>query len=803
MKSRTAAWLLAAPLVLSSAAAAGTPARETGRVGYAAPAAGVFFRSWLVLAPIPVAEAKEPEPAIQKQAFAKDLLADAGGETAVAPAPGQTIQVAGKQLGWRRVESDTDVVSFGTGPSTPGFAVAYAWAQIEMPEARNGLLGLGSDDAVKVWLNGRLVHEHWIARAVEADADLVPVHFEKGLNRILVKVQNITGDWGFTCRLLGGALLQARFVRAAGDGEIAQLESMLAAGAGVDGRDERGLTALQAARLHGRKRAADFLAAKGATPSLPAPSPDEIVDRTLRALVKEGYPGVSVLVARDGKVLLRRAYGMACVEHGVAATPETKYRIGSITKQFTAAAILRLQEQGKLSVHDKLSRFLPDFPRAGEVTLHHLLTHTSGIHSYTDKPDFLATVTVPTRPDALIQSFKDDRYDFDPGQRWLYDNSGYFLLGYIVEKVSGVSYADFLAKSFFEPLAMKSSGEHNSHDVIRGEAYGYAWENGRVTKPLNWDMSRAGGAGALYSTVDDLFLWDEALFGGKVVSPASVQAASVPVVTAEDTERSKDEGYGYGLAIGRTRGLRTISHGGGLQGFRSHLLRFPEEHFTVVLLSNSAPAIPGLEVGALANEISEIYLGDGMQERVTPSVDASVTPAVYDDYVGLYDYGAAVLTVTRQGDSLFAELTGQPTFEIFPRVKDVFFWKVVQAEVSFVRDDKGKVVKAVHRQAGQTINAPRFELPAVAKVDPKLYDDYLGRYDYGQGKAILSVTREGDRLFAQLTGQPRLEIFPKSPSEFFWKVVRAELAFVKDATGRVTNAIHSQAGNRFEAPKIE
>ncbi len=344
---------------------------------------------------------------------------------------------------------------------------------------------------------------------------------------------------------------------------------------------------------------------------------------------------------------------------------------------------------------------------------------------------------------------------------------------------------------------------HNSHDIIRAEACGYSWENGKLGKATNWDMSRAGGAGSLYSTVDDLFLWNEALFGGKVLSPASLDAALVPVVTTEDPDKSKDEGYGYGLAIGRTRGLRTVSHGGGLQGFRSHLLRLPDEHFTVVVLSNSAPSIPGLEVDALANEISELYLGSRMQDRVTPTVDASVTSAAYDDYLGQYDYGMAILTVTRQGDHLFAQLTGQPSFEIFPKAKDEFFWKVVEAEVRFVRDDKGKVVKALHRQGGQTLTAPRFELPAEATVDPKLYDDYVGKYDYGQGKAILAVTREGDRLFAQLTGQPKLEIFPKSPSEFFWKDVRAEVTFVRDASGKVTKAIHTQAGNRLEAPKIE
>jgi hypothetical protein len=179
-----------------------------------------------------------------------------------------------------------------------------------------------------------------------------------------------------------------------------------------------------------------------------------------------------------------------------------------------------------------------------------------------------------------------------------------------------------------------------------------------------------------------------------------------------------------------------------------------------------------------------------------------VSPPSYDDYVGLYDYGGAVLTVTREGDGLRAQLTGQPAFEIFPGGKDVFVWKVVEAEVTFVRDGNGKVVKAVHRQGGQTIDAARFDLPAVAKVDPRRYDDYVGKYDYGQGR-LMTITRDGNGLFAQLPGQPRFEIFPKAEAEFFWKAVRAEVAFVRGPGGKVAKAVHRQAGSTLDAPRVE
>jgi CubicO group peptidase (beta-lactamase class C family) len=354
---------------------------------------------------------------------------------------------------------------------------------------------------------------------------------------------------------------------------------------------------------------------------------------------------------------------------------------------------------------------------------------------------------------------------------------------------------------------MNDTGVHDSSAILEHEAQGYSYEGGRLQKSANWDMSRAGGAGALYSTVEDLYRWNEALFSGRVLSEESLKAAFTPVTTKEDesggeTGAAKDEGYGYGWGIGRLRGLREISHGGGLHGFTSFLLRLPEKSFTAVVLANAVPPPPRLDTAAIAKEIAQLYLWREMESRSLPTT-AKVAAEVLETYTGRYDYVFAILTVTREGDRLFAQLTGQPRFEIFPKSQTEFFWKVVDAQVEFVKDDEGKVVKAVHRQGGQTIQAARIPDVTVAKVDPKLYDAYTGKYDYGDGKAILTVTREGDRLFAQLTGQPRLEIFPKSQTEFFWKAVNAQVTFVKDQTGKVTKAIHEQAGRKFEAPRME
>ena len=182
------------------------------------------------------------------------------------------------------------------------------------------------------------------------------------------------------------------------------------------------------------------------------------VDALFEGSVRSDTPGAAVLIARGGKIKLEKGYGLARVESRLPVTSETRFRIGSITKQFTAAAILKLEEEGELSVNDPVSKYIPDWPKGGEVTIRHLLTHSSGIHNFTAKPAFQTNVTVATSLEALISSFKNDPYDFAPGEKFLYSNSGYVLLGFIIEKVSGEAYASYLRRTFFEPLGMKNTG---------------------------------------------------------------------------------------------------------------------------------------------------------------------------------------------------------------------------------------------------------------------------------------------------------------------------------------------------------
>jgi hypothetical protein len=210
-----------------------------------------------------------------------------------------------------------------------------------------------------------------------------------------------------------------------------------------------------------------------------------------------------------------------------------------------------------------------------------------------------------------------------------------------------------------------------------------------------------------------------------------------------------------------------------------------------------------LIAAAGAGATAYFYLWDQMDTIKSFAEDTTVTSDVYDDYVGRYDYGtyAGVLTVTREGDKLFAQMVGQAKFEIFPRSETEFFWKVADAQITFVRNEEGEVTHAIHLQGGAEIKAPKLKDEQPAEVNPAVYDDYIGEYDFG--RAVLTVTKEDDRLFAQMTGQPKFEIFPRSETEFFWKIVNAQITFVKNDKGEVTKANYRQGDIKMEVAKIK
>jgi CubicO group peptidase (beta-lactamase class C family) len=413
----------------------------------------------------------------------------------------------------------------------------------------------------------------------------------------------------------------------------------------------------------------------------------------------------TVLVAQGDQVVFNKAYGSANLEWDVPNTPTTKFRLGSITKQFTAASILLLEERGKLSVDDPLKKYMPDAPAAWDkVTIYHLLTHTSGVADFTRFPDYPKMEPFATTPAKLVALFRDKPMDFEPGEKWSYDNSGYVLLTYVIEKVTGEGYEKFVRENIFVPLGMTDSGYDSNSAIIPHRAAGYSPGRGGVENAGFIHMSVPQGAGALYSTTGDLLKWERGLFGGKVLKPASLEKMTTPF-------RSN---YALGLMIETAGGHKRISHGGGIEGFNTQLTYYPDDKLTVVVLAN----LNGPAVGDIANRLAAVTRGEtvtlpGERKEITLESKA------LSRYVGAYQMpdGGPVMLIALDGNQLTSKLGNQQVVPIYPQSETLFFLKVVDAQLEFPKDDgSGKASQLTLHQGGRDITAKRLDDAEAKKV---------------------------------------------------------------------------------------
>jgi CubicO group peptidase (beta-lactamase class C family) len=418
------------------------------------------------------------------------------------------------------------------------------------------------------------------------------------------------------------------------------------------------------------------------------------MDQVVQAYVDNKQFMGSALVARDGKVLFSKGYGFANLEWEVPNSPTAKFRLGSITKQFTAACILLLEERGKLKVDDLVKKYMPDAPAAWDkVTVFNLLTHTSGIPNFTGFPDYASTEAIPTTPEKLVARFRDKPLEFEPGEKWNYSNSGYVLLGYLIEKISQQSYSQFVQENIFTPLGMKDSGYDSNSAVIPHRASGYVPGEKGVTNAGYIDMSIPLSAGGLYSTTEDLLRWEQGLMGGKLLAPASLQKMTTPF---------KND-YAFGLAVHTANGHKVIEHGGGIEGFNTSLAYYPEDKLTVVVLAN----LNGQAPEAIAGKLAAMAHGENV---VLPSErkEITVSPAILEKYVGTYELMPNFdLVMTLEGGQFMTQATGQPKFPLFAESETKFFLKVVDAEVEFFKNDKGEVTHLILHQGGHDVKGTK------------------------------------------------------------------------------------------------
>ena len=436
-----------------------------------------------------------------------------------------------------------------------------------------------------------------------------------------------------------------------------------------------------------------FLAILATTTVSAAVTPSRL-DEQAQAYSELGKFNGAVMVARDGKPLLAKGYGKANFEWDIPNSPDTKFRLGSITKQFTGMAVLLLEERGKLSVNDPLSKLLPEVPETWKsVTIHHLLTHTSGIPNFTALPDYNKLKRTSTGPIDTARNLFDKPLEFDPGTKMKYSNTGYILLGAIVERAAGVTYDEFLRKNILDPLGMNDTGYDWNRTVIARRASGYT-DGGRG--PVNADfidMLIPHAAGALYSTVNDFIKWDAALRDGKILKPESYEKYFKPALN----------NYAYGWAVETKNNVLRQSHGGGIDGFSTMFVRIPSEKLSVAVFANVLPN----QGGKLAEDLVSLALGEDVP-KPTKRARIEVPEATLKQYVGEYELRPDfVLTVSVENGQLVTQATNQPKIPVLAESETVFYPTVIDATITFQKDESGKITGLILDQNGRKTTAKR------------------------------------------------------------------------------------------------
>lgn len=423
----------------------------------------------------------------------------------------------------------------------------------------------------------------------------------------------------------------------------------------------------------------------------------EEIDEMMKIYTKQNSFNGTVLVAQKGVVLLQKGYGYKNAAINSLNDSATIFQIGSITKQFTAAIILQLQEQNKLSVNDSISKFIPGYPNGNKITIENLLTHTSGIYNYTNDEVFMKNNAVkPISIENLIALFKNKPLDFNPGEKYSYSNSGYILLGYIIEKITGKSYFQVVHENIFQPLGMNHSGFDFKSLKSINKATGYLKLTTKIKEPSPIvDSSVSFSAGALYTTVGDLYKWDRALYTNKIISAASLQKAFTPY-------KSK---YGYGWVIDSTYGKKVVMHEGGIFGFVSFIGRVLADETCIILFDNKgSDGLPKIaeNINAILND--QPY--DFPVERKEIDVDSNTLKK----YVGDYQLAPSfILTITFENGQLFVQATGQGKSAMFAEKENYFFLKLVDAQIEFIKNADGKTERLVLSQGGQQIPAVKIK----------------------------------------------------------------------------------------------
>ena len=554
----------------------------------------------------------------------------------------------------------------------------------------------------------------------------------------------------------------------------------------------------------------------------------EQIEKLINTYKEYGQFNGSALVSDQGKVMYKKGFGMANMEWDIPNTANTKHRLGSITKQFTAMLILQLVADGQIDLQKPITTYLTDYPKASGdmITTHHLLTHTSGIPNYTSFPKFMEDESrTPYAPADFVSVFSEKPLDFTPGEKFSYSNSGYFLLGVIAEKLTGKTYEQLLQDKIFNPLQMNDTGYDMHGVILKNRATGYEKEGGGFVNASYLDMSIPYAAGSMYSTVEDLYKWDQALYTTTLLPKEYMTMYFKPYVPAFG-----DAQYAYGWAVGyskigtSTDSIYTIGHGGGINGFNTNISRATSDKSLVVLLNNTG----GAPLNAMTTAIRGIMNGKAYELPKKPVADevlAVIESKGIDAGIARYHtikdadaYSSSERDMNAMGYQLMradkvadANKIFQLITEEFPNSSNAYdslgesFMELGKNDLA-IKNYRKSVVLNPNNQNGidflKQLGDDVSDLEKEVKVSDAILETYVGKYELKPG-FVLAVTKEGNQLKTQATGQPAFDIFPKSENEFYIKAFNAQLAFYKNEDGGVDSVTLFQGGREIIGKRME
>lgn len=533
----------------------------------------------------------------------------------------------------------------------------------------------------------------------------------------------------------------------------------------------------------------------------------------------------SALVADEGRTVFEKGYGFANMEWNIPNEPDTKFRLGSVTKQFTSMLVMQLVEQGKIKLDAKLTDYLPYYRKdtGDKITIHMLLTHTSGIPSYTNASDFFKTTALNYySPDDFVKKFCSGDLEFTPGSQLVYNNSGYFILGAIIEHVTGKSYEEMLKQNIFDPLGMKNTGYDHFSTIIPKRAAGYEKSfDGYVNAPY-LDMSLPYAAGSLYSTVEDLLIWDKALQTEKLLPKKYMDMIFKPY------EKFRGNSfYAYGWQIEKKqmgdKEYAVISHGGGINGFNTINYMIPEKGIYIILL-NSAPAASLSEMAeqivnilsgseykypkkSLADHINDILKEDGIDAALQAFGELKNDTENFNKSEREFNnFGYSLLGKGRTEDAVKIFRLNVQEFPNSANVYDSYgeaLLKNGNKEEAIANYKKSLELnpgndgaKKILKDLGVEITEETVNVPA------EILNSYAGKYELAPNFNIV-VTVENGNLFTQATGQAKFQAFPKSETVFYLKIAPITIEFEKSADGKVTGFVLTQNGRVMKTKKVE